>query len=424
VLLGLRANAVAGIAGGKDVTMNAVVWKAPSTVVVEQVDDPKIQEQTDVVLRLTTAAICGSDLHMYEGRAPVEAGQIFGHENMGVIESVGSAVKNLAVGDRVVLPFNIGCGFCFNCTRQFSNACLTTNPQGHGGGYGYSGMGPHPGGQAELVRVPYADFNCLKLPGTPGDQFEDDFILLADVFPTGYHATEQAHVKPGDSVAIFGAGAVGLMAALSAKLKGASEVYVVDNVPERLALAEKLGAIPVDFSKGDAVDQIFELRKPPRRTVQDLQPGAGDKMPGVMCTIDAIGYEAKKHGSATTHNAVEQDPAQLLADLIRVTNPTGHIGLIGVYFPEDPGADGAAQQGIFPLGLGAAWNKGITIEMGQAPVKRYNVYLRDLIIAGIAKPSLIVSHRLPLGAAPEAYAHFVAREAGYTKVLLKPRRAA
>ncbi len=404
--------------------MQAVVWKSPNTVAVERVDDPKIQEETDAVLRLTSAGICGSDLHMYEGRAPTEPGTIFGHENMGVIEQVGSAVRSVKVGDRVVLPFNIGCGFCFNCSRGFTNACLTVNPQSHGGGYGYSGMGPHPGGQAELLRVPYADFNCLKLPGTPGDQYEDDFLLLSDVFPTGYHATEQAHVIPGDTVAIFGAGPVGLMAAMSAKIKGASEIYVVDNVKERLALAERIGATPVDFSKGDAVDQILALRKPHVESVQNLRAGAGTKMPGVMCTIDAIGYEAKEHGTSDRENTAEQDPEALLADLVRVTNPTGHIGLIGVYFPQDPGGKGEAKKGLFTLPLGDAWNKGISIEMGQAPVKRYNVYLRDLIIAGVAKPSIIVSHRLPLAAAPDAYEKFDERADGYTKVVLKPQQAA
>ncbi|MBD5656247.1 MAG: glutathione-independent formaldehyde dehydrogenase, partial [Candidatus Eremiobacteraeota bacterium] len=404
--------------------MKAVVYKSPNTVAVEDVADPKIQEETDAILRLTTAAICGSDLHMYEGRAPIEAGQVFGHENMGVIEKVGSAVRSVKVGDRVVLPFNIGCGFCFNCTRGFSNACLTTNPQSHGGGYGYSGMGPHPGGQAELVRVPYADYNCLKLPGTPGDQYEDDFIMLADVFPTGYHATEQAHVNPGDTVAIFGAGPVGLMAALSAQIRGASEIYVVDNVPERLELVKKLGATPVDFSKGDAVDQILALRAPHRESVQNLAAGAGDKMPGVMCTIDAIGYEAKQQKSSDTKNDRKQDPNALLADLIRITNPTGHIGLIGVYFPEDPKGSGDEKKGEFTIALGQAWNKGISIEMGQAPVKKYNVYLRDLILAGKAKPSMIVSHRLALAGAPDAYKKFDARSDGYTKVLLKPQQKA
>jgi glutathione-independent formaldehyde dehydrogenase len=404
--------------------VKAVVWKAPNNVAVESVDEPQIHQETDAILRLTTAAICGSDLHMYEGRAPIAPGQIFGHENLGVIERVGSAVTSVKVGDRVVLPFNIGCGFCFNCSRGFSNACLTVNPQSHGGGYGYSGMGPHPGGQAELLRVPYADYNCLKLPGTPNDEFEDDFVLLADVFPTGYHATEQAHVRPGDTVAIFGAGPVGLMAALSAKIKGASEIYVVDNVQERLDLVREIGATPVDFSQGDAVEQILALRRPHVERVQNLREGAGAKMPGVMCTIDAIGYEAKKHDSSDTDNSRQQDPVALLADLVRITNPTGHIGIIGVYFPEDPGGKGAQKKGTFELNLGEAWNKGISIEMGQAPVKKYNVYLRDLILAHVAKPSFIVSHRLPLEQAPDAYKQFDARSNGYTKVLLKPQAAA
>jgi glutathione-independent formaldehyde dehydrogenase len=406
--------------------VKAVVWKAPNDVKVEDVKEPQIEKETDAVLRLTTAGICGSDLHMYEGRAPVQPGLVFGHENMGVIEKVGSAVTQIKVGDRVVLPFNIGCGFCFNCERGFSNACLSVNPQHHGGGYGYSGMGSNPGGQAELLHVPFADYNCLKLPGTPGDEFEDDFLLLSDVFPTGYHATEQAHVRPGDTVAIFGAGPVGLLAALSAKLKGASEIYVVDNVKARLDLVAQLGpvAVPVDFSKGDPVEQILELRKPHRERVQNLRPGAGDKMPGVMCTIDAIGYEAKAVGATDGDNTTHQDPEELLHNLIRVTNPTGHIGLIGVYFPEDPGGKGDAKKGRFTVSLGEAWNKGIGVEMGQCPVKRYNEYLRDLIIAGLAKPSFIVSHRIAIEEAPDAYEQFDKRAGGYTKVLIKPQKAA
>ena len=400
--------------------MRAVVFKEPYKVAVEQVADPKIQEPTDAVMRLTTAAICGSDLHMYEGRAPVKAGQVFGHENLGVIESVGPGVRTIKRGDRVVLPFNIGCGFCFNCARGFANACLTNNPDSAGAGYGYSGLGPFPGGQAELVRVPYADFNCLQLPGKPGDEFEDDFVLLADIFPTGYHATEQAHVRPGDTVAIFGAGPVGLMAAMSAKIRGASEIYVVDAVKARLELVKILGATPVDSNAGDPVQQILDLRKPHRDNVQNLRPHAGDKMPGVMCGIDAIGYQANTHGQDDRSSG-----HQVLEDVINVTNPTGHVGLIGVYFPQDPGApDENTKNGKYLLPLGMAWNKGIGIEMGQAPVKQYNVYLRDLILAGIAKPSMIVSHRLPLEDAPDAYKKFDDRTDGYTKVLLKPQEAA
>lgn len=409
---------VAVVGRGNACCMRAVVWKEPYNITVEEIEKPKIQDATDAVMRLTTAAICGSDLHMYEGRAPMKPGQVFGHENLGVIEEVGPAVKTIKPGDRVVLPFNIGCGFCFNCSRGYSNACLTTNPEGHGGGYGYTGMGPYNGGQAEYVRVPFADYNCLKLPGTPGDEFEDDFVLLADVFPTGFHATEQAHVRAGDSVAIWGAGPVGLMTALSAQLRGASEIYVVDCVPDRLEKAKQIANVTtVDFSKGDPVQQILDLRKPHREKVQNLRPGSGDKMPGVMCGIDAVGYEAWADDAAKKR----QYPEQVIEDVIRVTNPTGHIGLIGVYFEEDPrGVTENEKKGRFTISLGSAWGKDISVEMGQAPVKRYNEYLRDLIIAGRAKPSVIVSHRLPLERAPEAYKKFDERVEGYTKVLLKP----
>lgn len=398
--------------------MRAVVWKAPRTVAVENVDDPKIQDSNDAIIRLTTTAICGSDLHMYEGRTPVKPGTIFGHENLGVVEETGPSVTQIKKGDRVVLPFNISCGFCFNCSRGYSNACLTTNPQSHGGGFGYSGLGPYPGGQADFVRVPYADYNCLKLPGTAGDEFEDDFVLLADIFPTGFHATEMAHVRQGDTVAIFGAGPVGLLAGLSARLKGASEIYIVDCVPARLELVKKIpGAVPVDFSKGNPVEQILELRKPHREKVQDLRDGAGEKMPGVMCSIDAVGYESY----ADDAPGERQNPQQVLEDCINVTNPTGHVGIIGVYFPEDPrGVDENEKHGKFTIPLGLAWNKGLSFETGQAPVKKYNVYLRDLIIAGLAKPSMIVSHRIAIEDAPNAYEQFDLRANGYTKVVIKP----
>jgi glutathione-independent formaldehyde dehydrogenase len=402
--------------------MRAVVWKSANTVAVEEVEDVQLVEPTDAILRLTTAAICGSDLHGYEGRAPMEAGTVFGHENLGIIESVGDAVRTIRVGDRVVLPFNVSCGFCFNCVRGWTSACLTTNPDAHSGGYGYPGMGPHRGGQAEYVRVPYADFNCLKLPGEPGDELEDDFVLLADIFPTGFHATEQAHVRAGDSVAIFGAGPVGLLSALSARVKGAAEIYVVDGVDERLAkVGEIEGAVAVDYRAGDPVEQILDLRSPHRDRVQNLRPGNGKKMPGVMCAIDAVGYEAWDRSAP----GERQNPSQILDDVVRITNPTGHISLIGVYFPEDPGGvNEDAKRGRLPLNLGDAWNKGVSIEMGQAPVKRYNEYLLDLIVNGLARPSFIVSHRLPLEAAPDAYDKFDRRADGYTKVLLKPDLAA
>jgi glutathione-independent formaldehyde dehydrogenase len=388
---------------------------------VEEVEDVRMDEPTDAVLRLTTTAICGSDLHMYEGRAPGESGTIFGHENLGVIEEVGPAVRTIKAGDRVVLPFNIACGYCFNCERGYTSACLTTNPHSHSGGYGYSGMGGHRGGQAEYVRVPYADFNCLKLPGEPNDNLEDDFVLLADIFPTGYEATVQANVRTGDSVAIFGAGPVGLLAALSAQLRGASEIYVVDAVGDRLDLAAKIdGVTPVDLHDGDPVEQILDLRAP-YRALQNLRPGNGDKMPGVMCGIDAVGYEGWDRDAI----GERQNPARVFEDVVNITNPTGSVSLIGVYFPEDPGGvDENAKHGRFTLPLGLAWNKGLSIGMGQARVKQYNEYLRSVITTGRARPSLIVSHRLPLEAAPDAYEKFDRRIDGYTKVLLKPEMRA
>jgi len=399
--------------------MKAVVYKGKNQVAVEEVSDPKIEAPGDAIIRITTAAICGSDLHMYEERSTAKPGIVFGHENQGIVEEVGKGVVSVKKGDRVVLPFNIACGFCFNCSRGFTNACLTANPEAATAGYGYAGMGPYRGGQAELLRVPFADFNCLKLPGEPGDSFEDDFVLLADIFPTGWHAAELANVKSGDSVAVFGAGPVGLLSAYSAFIKGAAEVYVVDRAPDRLRRAESIGAVAVDFTKGDPVEQIKDLRASNKSRKQAMRPGE-EKMPGVNCAIDAVGYQARSHDDPG-----KEDPMQTINQIAEIVNPTGSVGLIGVYFDQDPGGiDKNAKKGSFLFPLGKFWNNGITIGQGQAPVKKYNVYLRDLIIAGKAKPSFIVSHRLPLSAAPEAYQHFVMRGVddgkSWTKVLLKP----
>jgi glutathione-independent formaldehyde dehydrogenase len=402
--------------------MKAVVYKGKSKVAVEEVPNPKIEAPGDAIIRISTAAICGSDLHMYDDRSSATSGTVFGHENQGTVEDVGPGVVSIKRGDRVVLPFNIACGFCFNCSRGFTNACLTANPQAPTAGYGYAGMGPYRGGQAEFLRVPFADFNCLKLPGRPGDEFEDDFVLLADIFPTGWHAAELANVKSGDSVAVFGAGPVGLLSAYSAFLKGAAEVYVVDRAPDRLRLAKSIGAVAVDFTKGDPVEQIKDLRAKNRKRQESLRPGE-EKMNGVNCAIDAVGYQARSQSDPET-----EDPMQTIRQIADIINATGSVGLIGVYFDEDPGGvDQHAKKGEFLFPLGKLWNKGVSIGQGQAPVKKYNVYLRDLIIAGKAKPSFIVSHRLPLSRAAEAYANFDHRGVGagkeWTKVLLKPQAA-
>lgn len=257
-------------------------------------------------------------------------------------------------------------------------------------------MGPYQGGQAEYLRVPFADFNCLELP--EGEGHENDFAMLSDIFPTGYHGMEMADVRPGETVAVFEAGPVGIMAGYSAMIRGASVVYVVDKVPERLALAEKIGCVPVDYSKGDAADQIWEMR-------------GGD---GVQKSVEAVGYQA--------HDAegVEHHP-MALEGCIKVTNPAGRIGCVGVFIVGDPGAETEeAQQGVYPFPVGQFFMKGLTIGMGQANVKKYNRYLRDLIVAGRAVPSQIVSHEISLDEAPDAYDKFDKRVDGYTKVLIKP----
>jgi glutathione-independent formaldehyde dehydrogenase len=231
----------------------AVVYRGPRQIAVEERPDPKIQHPSDAIVRITTTNICGSDLHMYEGRTSVEEGKVLGHENMGIVEAVGDALTRIKVGDRVSVPFNIACGTCRNCISGWTSFCLRTNPtEGmDGAAYGYANMGPYDGGQAEFLRVPYADFNLLELPA--GSEHENDFTMLSDVFPTGYHATELAQVSPGRTVAIFGAGPVGLMAAHSANLRGASQTFVVDFQPDRLALAERMGATAINAAETDDV---------------------------------------------------------------------------------------------------------------------------------------------------------------------------
>jgi glutathione-independent formaldehyde dehydrogenase len=397
--------------------MRAVVYKGPNKIVVEEVDDPKIEDPRDALIKLTSTAICGSDLHMYEGRTVSQPGTVLGHEPLGIIEEVGDAVTSLKKGDRVVVTFNVACGHCFNCARGFSNACLTVNPEIAGGAFGYAKMGPYRGAQAEMLRVPFAEFNCTKLPGSPGDKWEDDFVLLADIFPTGYFATQLAMVKAGSSVAVFGAGPVGLLSAYSAMLQGAAQVFVVDNIRERLNLAKSICAIPIDFSECDPVDQIEALRTGNAEIIETLLPGE-EKIKGVMSGIDAVGYQARDRKDPSKEN-----PTQVINDLIRLVNPTGHIGVIGVFMSNDPGGvDEYAKKGEYILPFGKLWEKGISVGTGQTPVKGIHLMLRDMIIGGKAKPSFIVSHRISLDEVPDAYREFDQRTNGYTKVIIKPQK--
>ncbi|WP_243040472.1 glutathione-independent formaldehyde dehydrogenase [Dyella sedimenti] len=376
--------------------MKAVVYQGPRDVRVIDVPDARIEKSTDVLVRITTTNICGSDLHMYDGRTEVEAGQVLGHENLGEVIEVGEAVDRVKVGDLVCLPFNVSCGFCENCERGLTGFCLTVNPGKAGGAYGYAGMGPYRGGQAELLRVPYGDFNCLVLPEGAREQ-QNDYVMLSDIFPTGYHATELAGVQPGESVVIYGAGPVGLLAAHSAFLRGASRVFVVDTHKDRLAIAEKLGAIAIDDTGQDGADQVVE------------QTGGGADR-GCEC----VGYQC-------FHGEGHEVPNLTMNNLVTAVRATGSIGVVGVFMPKDPGgADALARKGQIAFDIGQFFTKGQRMGTGQCNVKAYNRHLCRLIEAGKARPSVIVSHELPLAQAAEGYRHFDAREEGWTKVVLKP----
>ena len=378
--------------------MKAVVYKGERKVAVEEVPDAKVETPRDAVIRLTTTNICGSDLHMYEGRAGVEEGKVLGHENMGIVEEVGDGVDRIKVGDRVSVPFNIACGTCRSCNEGWTSFCERVNPvEGmQGSAYGYANMGPYDGGQAEFLRVPYADFNLLTLP--EGTEHENDFTMLSDVFPTGWHGVVLAGFRPGDSVTVFGAGPVGLMAAHSARIMGASEVFVVDQQRDRLQLATDIDCSPIDFSAGDPVEQILEA--------------TGGR--GTRCGVEAVGWQA--HDSQG-----EEHPELVLDNLIKVVQAHGGIGVIGVYVPEDEGApDKLTAEGRIAFDYGTFFTKGQRMGTGQAPVKRYNRQLRNLITSGVAKPGFLVSHELPLEEAAKGYENFDKRLDGWTKVLLKP----
>lgn len=379
--------------------MKAVVYNGPRDVAVRQVDDPRIEQPTDALVKITTTNICGSDLHMYEGRTDFEQGRVFGHENLGQVVEVGEGVQRLQVGDWVCLPFNVACGFCANCNRGLTNYCLTAQPMDNmaGAAYGFADMGPWQGGQAEMLRVPWADFNALRLP-EDAEEKQDDYVMVADIFPTGWHATEMAGLESGETIVIYGGGPVGLMAAYSATIKGACKVMVVDRHPDRLRLAESIGAVAIDDSKESPVERVLEETD-----------GLGAHR-GCEC----VGYQAHDPQG-------HEHPNDTLNKLVQSVRFTGGIGVVGVYVPEDPNSpDDYEKDGKIVFDFGMMWFKGQKMGTGQCPVKRYNRHLRNLIHAGRAQPSFIVSHRLGLDEAPNAYEHFDDRDDGWTKVLLKP----
>jgi glutathione-independent formaldehyde dehydrogenase len=393
--------------------MKAVVLEETRRILVREVPDAQMRDTTDVLLRITSTAICGTDLHFYEGRMRGIEGGVIGHEPLGVVEELGSAVKSVRKGDRVVVPTHICCGFCAMCMAGHSSACLTTNPGAAGAAYGYPNKGGYQGAQAQFLRVPLADANCLKLPGEPGDAWEDDFVLLADAFTTGYHAAAVIDVGPGDTVAIFGAGAIGLLAAYSCRLRGAARIYVVDAVKERLEKAGELGAVPINFLHSDPVEQIKEQQSKWRSgPAFRLEKPLG----GVSCAIDAIGFQAR---SRTDYS--REDPFWVIEAMAELVNPAGRISIIGVWPLKDPGAiEQRLKEGKLVVPWSRLFNNNVSIMMGRDDDERWIRKLRDMIITGAAKPSQIVSHRLSLEEAPVAFAKFDARQDGYIKVVLKP----
>jgi threonine dehydrogenase-like Zn-dependent dehydrogenase len=393
----------------KEEEMRAVCWNGKYDVGVYDVPDPKILNPHDAIIRITTTAICGSDLHLYDGYIPtMEKGDILGHEFMGEVVEVGSAVRNLVKGDRVVVPFTIACGQCFFCKQQLWSACDNTNPNASMAEklYGFSGsglfgyshmMGGYAGGQAEYVRVPFADVGPTKIP----EGLEDEQVLfLSDIFPTGYMAAENCNIRPGDTVAIWGCGPVGQFAIKSAYLLGAERVIAIDNAPERLRMAaEQGGALTLNFDDEDIFDKLKEM-------TGGLGPDA---------CIDAVGLEA--HGTsidaiydrAKTALYMGTDRPHALRQAIHACRKGGTVSVPGVY-------------GGFldKLPFGAAFAKGLTFKMGQTHVHKYMKPLLSKIENGDIDPSFVITHRLSLDDAPSGYETFKKKDDECIKVVLKP----
>lgn len=389
--------------------MKATVWAGRNSVEVQSVPDPKILNDWDAIVRVTSTAICGSDLHIYDGYIPtVKHGDILGHEFMGEVVEVGKGVDNLAVGDRVVVPFPIACGACSACDRDLYSLCENSNPNagiaeklmGHSpaGLFGYSHMlGGFAGGQAEYARVPFADIGPLKVAD---DLTDDQALFLSDILPTGYMGAEMCDIRPGDVVAVWGAGPVGLFAAVSANLLGASQVIVIDQVQYRLDLAERLGATPLNFAETSVLEELREMT-------------AGR---GPDHCIDAVGMEAR-NGSTVVDvydrvkqaTRLETERPHALREAAMSCRNGGTISIVGVY---------GGMMDKFPIG--AVMNRSLTIKTGQCHVQRYMRPLLERIRNGEIDPTAIISHHMPLNQAPKGYEIFKHKQDNCTKVVLNP----
>jgi threonine dehydrogenase-like Zn-dependent dehydrogenase len=397
--------------------MKAVTWQGTEKVSVERVPDPSIQEPTDVIVRITSTAICGSDLHLYKVLGMwMEEGDILGHEPMGIVEEVGSAVEHVAPGDRVVIPFNISCGRCYMCARGLFAQCETTQNHEYGKGaslFGYTKMYGHvPGGQAEYLRVPQGHFGPIKVPEGPPDE---RFLYLSDILPTAWQAVQFADVAKGGTVAVYGLGPVGQFSARIARHLGAERVFAVDEVPERLVMARRHGIETLDLGDYDDGSGVAEA-------IRELTAGRGTD--GV---IDAVGMEA--HGSSL--EATAQQAAGLLPDSAgqRLTERMGVDRMAALNQSFETVARGGTISivGVYggqtdPLPMMDLFDKGVTLRMGQAHVKRWIDDLMPLVLdeedpLGTAD---LATHTLPLDEAPHGYEIFQRKEDGCIKVVLTP----
>jgi len=389
--------------------MKALVWHKTHDVRVEQVPDPTILNPRDAIVKITATAICGSDLHLYNGYIPtLKSGDILGHEFMGEIVEVGREITNLRKGDRVVVPFTIGCGHCFFCEQQLWSACDNSNPNAWmaeklygyspSGIYGYSHLlGGYAGGQAEYARVPFADVGPIKVPAALPD---DQVLFLSDIFPTGYMAAENCDIKPGDVVAVWGCGPVGQFAIKSAYMLGAERVIAIDRILERLVMARDHGkAEIINYEEVDIFDALKEM--------------TGGRGPDAC--IDAVGLEA--HGAdalslfdrAAQKVRLESDRPIVLRQVIQACRKGGTVSLAGVY---------GGLVDMIPMG--AAFGKGLTFKMGQTHVQRYLRPLLERVEQGEIDPTFVITHRLPLDEAPHGYKIFRDKQDACIKVVLHP----
>jgi threonine dehydrogenase-like Zn-dependent dehydrogenase len=390
--------------------MKALTWHGKADMRCEEVPDPKIEDPRDAIIKVTSCAICGSDLHIYGGIIPsMKSGDIVGHETMGEVVEVGSGAKSaLKVGDRVVVPFTIACGECFFCRQGFYSGCERTNPDhdkaaklwgnSPAGLFGYSHLlGGYAGGQAEYLRVPYADVGPAKVPKGLSDE---QVLFLSDIFPTGYMAADFCNLKGGETVAVWGCGPVGQFAIRSAFLLNAGRVIAIDTVPERLALAREAGAETLDFMKEDIYERIMDLTR-----------GRG-----ADACIDAVGTEAEASASLDSRwdrikaaTFMGTDRPHVLRQAIHCCRNFGVVSIVGVY-------------GGFldKIPMGSAINRGLTFRMAQTPVQYYLPTLLQLIEEGRIDPSVVITHTAPLEKGPELYDTFREKKDGCIKVVLKP----